>query len=270
MDDADDLWRLRIARDAFRRPGSLLASSGSPAFVGKVTTASPMVGHFAAVTPTTVLGGEVAGGAATLTAKPGSVMVYLLGPAAPATGDYLVCRHVDHRWVAERMTGGSGTGGGGSLCRTTLEGLGSTLYSYSGYYNTCLNEGELSTYIPFTLTYNYTENFAVQYRPFQSSSIVTSSGPAWVSQCQQYKGRDENYDCVDFSCNGHYPFMTACCSRIAKMDAGRRFLLITTSQRMVTSTFSPADGHGYCSNGPPPVGGPYGITNNPNPPAKRP
>jgi hypothetical protein len=108
----DDLWRLRLRNDAFRTPWPSLASGGSPAFVGKVTTASPAVATFVLVNPVTVTGAEVEGGPGVLTADPdATIPVYLIGPGVPATGDDLVCRFVDYRWVAERVTGGTPDGG---------------------------------------------------------------------------------------------------------------------------------------------------------------
>lgn len=113
MDGFDDLARLRIANAAFRTRGAPGASGGSPAFTGQVTTLAPAVGKFCLVKPVTILGpeSESAVGAFTAPDAAARVAVYILGPAAPVTGDYLDCRQVSYRWVAERMTTG-GHGGG--------------------------------------------------------------------------------------------------------------------------------------------------------------
>jgi hypothetical protein len=112
--DGDDLWRLRLAAGSTRPPSRGDVSGGTPAFLGKVTTAAPAVGKFLLVDPVLALGPEAEGGTPVFTVSvPGAgIAVYLLGPAVPATGDYLICRHVDHRWVAERGTNGGGGSGG--------------------------------------------------------------------------------------------------------------------------------------------------------------
>jgi hypothetical protein len=110
----DDLEILRLRRSLPRPTPAPAGPGGSAAFVGVVTTASPAVGTFCLVTPVVLIGGaEAEGGAATLEAdeSAAAVPVYLLGPAAPATGDALVCRFVDYRWVAERTTGTAGCAG---------------------------------------------------------------------------------------------------------------------------------------------------------------
>lgn len=112
---SDDLYRLRIDRSNSRPIDRGTTSSASPAFVGKVTSTGTNLGagKFARVTPQMLLGDEVEAGAGTKADQPGSQLVYILGPSAPATDDLLVCRFVDYRWVAERMTGG---GSGGGIC----------------------------------------------------------------------------------------------------------------------------------------------------------
>ena len=108
---SDDLYKLRIAREAFRAPRPGVASGGAPAFVGVVTStgADLGVGKFFAATPEALTGAEVEAGGCTLTDRPGSVLVYAVGPSPPMTGDHLICRSVDYRWVAER-TGTTGSG----------------------------------------------------------------------------------------------------------------------------------------------------------------
>lgn len=110
VDGEFEFERERLRRQTPRviRPAG---SGGSPAFLGRVITASPAVGKFLLVHPVTVLGAETEGGAGTLTVDTSaSVPVLLVGPAAAVTGDDLVCRFVGDRWVAERMTSGSGSG----------------------------------------------------------------------------------------------------------------------------------------------------------------
>ncbi len=111
-----DLERLRLRRAGFTTPDPDVSSLGSPAFVGKVASAAAniAVGKFLLVNPTDVLGTELEGGTGTFTSASVTVPAYLIGPGKPATGDYLVTRFVDHRWVVE-YTGGSGGGGGGGV-----------------------------------------------------------------------------------------------------------------------------------------------------------
>ena len=78
--------------------------------------------------------------------------VYLVGPGLPATGDYLVCRFVDNRWVAER-TGGGGSGGA------------------TGNLPTCF-----CTAIPATLAMTSADS-SCNFGMFQSCSIVYGPTP---------------------------------------------------------------------------------------------
>jgi hypothetical protein len=99
---ANDLDRERYRR-LFPDPArATLAVAGAPAFVGRVTTATPVVNKFMLVTPTVVLGAETEGGGGTIADVAGSVPVLPLGPVAPALNDYVVCRFVGHRWVCEK------------------------------------------------------------------------------------------------------------------------------------------------------------------------
>lgn len=104
MDQYDDLQRLRVSRAASRDGGSGPTSGSGRAFVGKVTTAMPAVGEFLLLQPVTVLGAESEGSAGSFTPPDTAARVaaYLLGPGVPVTGDYLVARSVDNRWVVER------------------------------------------------------------------------------------------------------------------------------------------------------------------------
>lgn len=118
----DDLWRLRIARDAFQLPMPSIASSGAPATVCKVLTATPVVGEFFKATPVTIGGAEVEGGDGTLTVIDAAAVmeVLALGPKAPSAGDFIIARYVDYRWVSERSTNGGGGGGGTTTCLSCL------------------------------------------------------------------------------------------------------------------------------------------------------
>jgi len=61
------------------------------------------VGGFLMVQPTSILGPEVEGGPGQfMSSSQSTVPVYLVGPHVALTGDYLVCKFVDNRWVAER------------------------------------------------------------------------------------------------------------------------------------------------------------------------
>ena len=107
----DDYERIRLSRARLLHPSADPEGGGFPSFVGRVTSGGSAlgVGKFLMVQPLTILGGEGEGVAGVQTANPAaSVPVLLLGPGIPATGDSLVCRFVNHRWVAER----SGNAGG--------------------------------------------------------------------------------------------------------------------------------------------------------------
>lgn len=111
MDDRDDLDKLRYDRTDPGLPDP--RGVGGPVFVGRNTTASPVVGHFIAVNPVRILGPQVEGGLPVKSVDTSvKFPVYLLGPGLPAVGDDLICRHVRHRWVAERMAGGVVVGPG--------------------------------------------------------------------------------------------------------------------------------------------------------------
>lgn len=92
--------RIRVGRPA--------DNPGTAVMVGRVVTPSTAiaVGKFLTVTPLSVLGAEVEGGAgATTVDSSAAIAVYLVGPQPAQQGDLLVCRFVDFRWVADR--GGS-------------------------------------------------------------------------------------------------------------------------------------------------------------------
>jgi hypothetical protein len=119
----DDFERIRLQRAELVWPEPDLTGGGVPAFVGQVTSTSANigVGKFLLVRPVFVMGDEAessSGNFATVSVS--TVPVYLVGPGLASTGDYLICKFVDHRWVTERTTpSGSPISGGGptvTLC----------------------------------------------------------------------------------------------------------------------------------------------------------
>jgi hypothetical protein len=115
-----DFQRIRLARAGLVWPEPDLDGGGVPAFVGQVTSPSSKikVGSFLMVQPTSVLGHEAEGASGNFTSVGSStVPVYLIGPGLASTGDYLICKFVDNRWVTERTvpSGGGGSGGFGSI-----------------------------------------------------------------------------------------------------------------------------------------------------------
>lgn len=105
-----DLDRDRFRR-LFGRPDQTLKSAlGTPAMLGTVisTAANIAVGSFLIVQPTAALGAGVEGGSGSITVDSETVPVLLLGPHLAATGDLLVCRFVNYRWVAERASPAGG------------------------------------------------------------------------------------------------------------------------------------------------------------------
>jgi hypothetical protein len=100
LTETGDLDRERTRRQAVIPSGPLPPAQGEPAFVGRVTTAHPVVDHFLLVNPVTVLGTEGEGNAPARTVDTSvSVPVLAIGPGVPATGDDVDCHHVDYRWV---------------------------------------------------------------------------------------------------------------------------------------------------------------------------
>lgn len=108
----NDVERYRLNFQAARSTFAPPSTSGSPVVVGQVVTldADIHAGDFVLCNPCQVYGPEVEGGAGTVTVDTSTnFAVYPLGPAPVKHGDFLICRFVDFRWVAERMTtSGSG------------------------------------------------------------------------------------------------------------------------------------------------------------------
>ena len=156
----DDFARLRLNRSGLVVFDTDRFGGGIPSFVGRVisTGSKIAVGKFLLVQPSFVLGAEVEGGPGSLTSMPSeTVPVFLLGPGLPSTGDFLVCRFVDHRWAAERSTSGRGPQG---------------IY---GTIPTCF-----CTQIPATLTMTSADP-TCNYRMFQSCTIQYGPTPAQFS-----------------------------------------------------------------------------------------
>jgi hypothetical protein len=133
----DDFERIRLSRAGFIWPEPDLSGGGVPAFVGQVTSSAAQigVGKFLLVRPTFVLGQESEGASGNFTPIGSStVPVYLIGPGLASTGDFLVCKFVDNRWVAERTTpsSGGGTGGGVTIPTCFCPEIPATLTMISG------------------------------------------------------------------------------------------------------------------------------------------
>ena len=107
----------------------IAGGSGTACFIGQVVTpsASIAVGKFLEVHPATVLGGEAEGAPGAFSSDTSlQVPVYLIGPHLATQGDFLVCRFVDFRWVAERMS--AATGGGFTIFGCPCAKIPGTLY----------------------------------------------------------------------------------------------------------------------------------------------
>ena len=123
MSRDDDLWRARLRADATARPDPGVYRPGTPSFLGKVvSTGTLTVGKFVKVVPVSATGTEADNAAAVLTAGTATVLAYPVGPGTPATGDYVVVRRVNYRWVFDEPTAGGGGGptpGFGGCCAST-------------------------------------------------------------------------------------------------------------------------------------------------------
>lgn len=119
LDARLDFDRLRAERLEYEPPRFDGGQDALPTFLGRVTSIQTSIktGQFCKVVPATVLGPEREGGAGSFSdpgtaAGAASVLVCLVGSFVPRTGDHVICRFVDHRWVTE-TSGGSiahGTG----------------------------------------------------------------------------------------------------------------------------------------------------------------
>ena len=108
MRDLDPTLRRRQVRDASevaRRPIGL-SPAGQPSFVGRIVADARQPtapGYYYLVNPVAVRGAEAEGGAPLLVADTTtSALVCVIGTKAPSSGDDLICRFIENRWVAER------------------------------------------------------------------------------------------------------------------------------------------------------------------------
>lgn len=97
-----DIRRERLRREEPRSTPPPTSPAGNAAMVGKVVSAPSAIGKFFPVNPVAVTGAETVGGPGSFAVGSDQVQVYALGPGLPAVNDYLVCRFVDFRWVAEK------------------------------------------------------------------------------------------------------------------------------------------------------------------------
>lgn len=109
---SDDLDRIRWERDRRHRPTREAGGFKHPPFLGRVTTLAPSPGHFIKVIPQGLLGTESEGSAGTSTDLGSTAIPVYLVSGTPATGDQVVSRWVDYRWVTRRRGGGTGSGPG--------------------------------------------------------------------------------------------------------------------------------------------------------------
>jgi hypothetical protein len=102
--------------DALRGPRSPATPLGSPAFVGAVVSpGTVMPGTYFTASPVVLLGSEIESyppSFASPPAPPTTVLACLLGTAMAYAGDYMVCRFVEYRWVAEKYSVSTMSGGG--------------------------------------------------------------------------------------------------------------------------------------------------------------
>lgn len=134
-----DFERLRARASGWNAVGGGAPSHALPSFLGRVATdnASIRLNDFCRVVPTTVLGDEREGSAGLLApaaSDSASVLVLLIGTFVPSQGDYVVCRFVDHRWVAETSGGARpAPGQGGVALPSCFCRVPATLQMHSDY-----------------------------------------------------------------------------------------------------------------------------------------
>jgi hypothetical protein len=160
----DQFKQIRQRRAGWVWPEADVIGGGVPAFVGQVTSSSSIigVGDFLLVQPNSVLGQEAEGGSGVFTPFGSStVAVYLVGPAKALTGDYLVCKFVDNRWVAERFAPSGGGGGGVTIPSCFCTSIPATL-SMTSADPSC--------------NYNMFQSCTIQYGPTPSGFLSTGIG----------------------------------------------------------------------------------------------
>ena len=105
MSNRDEAKRLRARDDAIAGDLSAapyLADPGTPCLVAQTTSISAYptaAKRFFACTPVAVLGGEVEGGAATLSALSPVLFALNVGGAVPPQGTNVISSFVGNRWV---------------------------------------------------------------------------------------------------------------------------------------------------------------------------
>ncbi|WP_435010384.1 hypothetical protein P12x_001647 [Tundrisphaera lichenicola] len=132
MGDWDVINDFAKLRSRKIRPIDLVPTSGGtlPAFVGQVVPVGSKVavGSFLLVRPIQVLGSESEQASGSFSVEPGdSVPVFLIGPGTPSTGENLICRFVDHRWVAERQKVRTGSSTFGTIPNCSCNTIPATL-----------------------------------------------------------------------------------------------------------------------------------------------
>lgn len=95
----DDDTRLRLAHADRAITTTEGGDPASPTFVGRVLTATPLIGHFLRVQPVLITGTETEGGAGTRTDQGDVVLVEAWCDRVPMTGDMVHCWHTGYRWV---------------------------------------------------------------------------------------------------------------------------------------------------------------------------
>ena len=102
-----DLRAIDAATWQANRRRNETASVIYPALVGRVyanPTVPKATGAYFSVNPVSVAGTEVEAGSGILSVDGSlSFLVYVVGSNAPVAGEYLICRLVGSRWVAEHM-----------------------------------------------------------------------------------------------------------------------------------------------------------------------
>jgi hypothetical protein len=96
-------------QDLKSRAGCVEPLTAFPTIVGQVfgnPTVPTAVGQYYSVHAVDVWGKEAEGSAASLSVDTSrAFLVDVIGPKPAVAGDYLICRFVGHRWVADRMGG---------------------------------------------------------------------------------------------------------------------------------------------------------------------
>ncbi len=198
--------RFALFSDRPARP--LPGGQGRAAFVGQVVSPSSKigVGKFLMVVPVTVFGTDQEGAPGVITIDSSEpIPVYLVGPDLAQTGDLLICRRVDHRWVAERdATQPFGFTLPGCPC-TNLPG---TLYLHVG--NPSVVAPEIFT-VPATFVYG----------PKPAALAVYNSDPIGYYSTEDFWTADQDFHWMYwFGCQNGVYFLQLLMLPIASGFAG--------------------------------------------------